>query len=150
MKNQKMEEAVELFAEVMILGRNRITNEIPDNLLNQISPEQVELLDFLMKYGAMTSTEIQNRMLVGKSALSNRLKKMENNGYVKFVPSSEDQRVKYVEITDEGKKSHERHTRLVNEYVSELLQDINEEEVEQFIQTFHKIRSILQKGGQQK
>jgi DNA-binding MarR family transcriptional regulator len=98
----------------------------------------------------MTSTEIQNMMIVGKSALSNRLKKMENNGYVKFVPSSEDQRVKYVEITAEGKASHERHTRLVNEYVSELLQDINEEEVEQFIQTFHKIRSILQKGGQQR
>ncbi|TVX93222.1 MarR family winged helix-turn-helix transcriptional regulator [Paenibacillus agilis] len=141
--NTKLYEAIQLFEEVMIYGTNHIMNELKLDIFKELSLEQVRLLELLVTKGPLTSTEITELQGGHKSATSNRLKKLIQKDYVRFEQKEDDHRIKHVVITDKGLVATKLANELSFNYFKSLLSDVSEEEIEQFIMTFRKVKAIL-------
>lgn len=148
---KQLQEAVELFEEVMIYGTERVLKSIDDPILHDYSPEQIQMMKIIGKNGPITAGRLAVMQGVHKSAISNRLKKLEEKGMVRAVKSSQDQRSKLVELTDEGEEFVQKAKKVLSGFISELLAGhIEEEEADQFIKTFRKLKEILKLGEEDK
>ncbi|MCR8842664.1 MarR family transcriptional regulator [Paenibacillus sp. SC116] len=141
--DKKLCEAIQLFEEVMIYGTTHIMNELKLDIFKELSVEQVRLLDLLSTKGPLTSTEITELQGGHKSATSNRLKKLIQKDFVRFEQINDDHRIKHVVITDKGLAATKDANELTFTYFKTLLSDVSEEEIEQFIHTFKKVKTIL-------
>lgn len=143
MKNQ-LREAVELFEEVMIYGTERVIRSVDNPLWREYSPEQMQTLKIVGKHGPLALGQLAAMQGVHKSAISHRLKKLGENGLLQMVKAKEDQRTKLVELTEEGKAIVRQSEKVLYDYIEQLLSDeVEEEEIEQFVKTFRKLKEIL-------
>jgi MarR family transcriptional regulator, teicoplanin-associated locus regulator len=141
---KQLQEAVELFEEVIVYGTERVLKSIDNPIVHEFSPEQIQMMKIIEKNGPITAGSLAVMQGVHKSAISNRLKKLEEKGLVQIVKLSTDQRTKWVELTSEGKAFVEKARCIVSSFISTLLSDhIDEQEVEQFVKTFRKLKEIM-------
>ncbi|MBC1471943.1 winged helix DNA-binding protein [Listeria seeligeri] len=96
-----------------------------------------------MKYKKMTLKEIADKQRVFKTAISKRVKKLEEKGFVKQTISS-DKREKVIMLTEEGHQFYERRQIMLYEGMMEKL-DINEEDMDELYIHADKINNILKK-----
>ncbi|MCP3763460.1 MarR family transcriptional regulator [Domibacillus sp. A3M-37] len=148
---KQLQEAVELFEEVMVYGTERVLKSIDDPIIHDYSPEQIQMMKIIGKHGPITAGSLAVMQGVHKSAISNRLKKLEEKGLVQIVKSDSDQRSKWVELTDDGTDFVEKAKAILSSFISSLLSDhIDEKEVEQFVKTFRKLKEIMKLGEEER
>ncbi|MFD2705808.1 MarR family winged helix-turn-helix transcriptional regulator [Salibacterium lacus] len=143
MGESRMEEAIRLFTDVMIDGQNEVFRKVGNELHKEFSMEQIKMLNLLERHGPMTSKQLTELQGGHKSATSSRLKKLVEKEYVRVIPDENDKRVKYVQLTEAGETAYKQANQQVNEYLSSILSGINEEEVDEFIYIFQKVKSLL-------
>ncbi|MFA8439404.1 MarR family winged helix-turn-helix transcriptional regulator [Pueribacillus sp. YX66] len=146
--NEKFKEAAELFEEVMIYGTERLMKSIDLPLWYEYSPEQIQVLKILSTYGKATSSKIAQLQGVHKSAISSRIKKLEEKSLIMIKPDEQDRRSKFIFLTEKG----ERILQLSNEAIYKqfetlILDQVDEYEIDQFIEIFSKLKKILQLKG---
>ncbi|RKD73502.1 MULTISPECIES: MarR family winged helix-turn-helix transcriptional regulator [Sinobaca] len=144
--NQKLQRATELFSDVMVYGKNKVYEHINYEIQGEFSIEQMKVLELLHTHHSLTSKELQSMLGIHKSAISNRLKKLSDRGDIVFIQEDKDQRVKHVKLTDQGTEAYVVISAQVDEYLSHLLGDIKDEELDQLIATFEKVKDIFQKN----
>jgi DNA-binding MarR family transcriptional regulator len=143
MKNTQIKEAVELFEEVLIYGTERLLRTVDNPLWNEYSREQIQVLKLLDKEGGLTSRRLSSLQAVHKSAISSRIKKLLNNQLICIVETN-DKREKLLQLTSTGRDMVRQSNQVLTEYIHQLLKDrINDEEIEQFLTTFRKLKSIM-------
>ncbi|PID23583.1 MarR family winged helix-turn-helix transcriptional regulator [Sporosarcina sp. P7] len=143
MKNQ-LQEAVELFEEVMIYGTEHVVKNLDVPIWKDYSPEQIHVLKILSAYGQLSSGQLAEIQGVHKSAISSRLKKLVEKDLVQSEKDVNDQRMNRISLTEKGHEVLSLSNAAINESVENLLKDqIDEQELEQFIKTFRKLKSIL-------
>jgi len=146
--DKRLIEAVELFEEVMLHGTERVLKAVDAPVWQEFSREQIQVLKMISKNGSLPAGKIASLQGVHKSAISSRLKKLQEKKLVRIVRSSEDQRTKEVELTDAGEEVVRQSDSAVYEYVEKLFSDqVNDEELDQFVSMFKKIREILKLDG---
>lgn len=98
-----------------------------------ISIEQSQALFLLDNNKSLTLSEITEKQVVNKAAISRRIKKLINLELVELVKQNEnvDQRLKYVRLTDNGREYIERTKVIVNDVSTYLLQDISQSQIEE-------------------
>jgi len=82
----------------------------------------------MLKYqtadGRMNQTELGNKLLVNRSNVTGLIDRMERAGLVRRIANTEDRRVNYVEVTDEGinvlKKANKAYIERVEDIMSVL------------------------------
>ncbi|WP_240376885.1 MarR family winged helix-turn-helix transcriptional regulator [Bacillus piscicola] len=139
----KLQEALQLFTDVMIYGQNNVYRKVENELYRELSMEQIKMLNVLHRYGPLTSKELTEMQGTHKSATSSRLKKLLEKEYVQVVQDKKDKRVKYVELTELGAVVYKETEEQVNEYLRTVLAGIKEEEIDQFIFIFQKVKDLL-------
>lgn len=145
--NAKFKEAAELFEEVMIYGTARVLKFVDLPHWREFSPEQLQVLNILNTYGQTTGSEIAQFQGVHKSAISSRIKKLEEKGLVQMIPDADDRRLKFIRLTSKGKQFLETSKEAVYQQFEKLISDqVEEEEIDQFIKIFRKLKKILQLG----
>ncbi|TSB48446.1 MarR family winged helix-turn-helix transcriptional regulator [Alkalicoccobacillus porphyridii] len=142
MRNQ-LSEAIGLYCEIMVYGQQQFFKELASKDVKVMSFEQVDLLSILDSQGPLTSKEIASFQGLHKSAISARLKKLEQNGLVWFRRSEDDYRVKYAELTAEGIKEMEQCEQIMLDYFGNLFSDFKEEDLSYFIEMLGKVRERL-------
>ncbi|PIC58390.1 MarR family transcriptional regulator [Sporosarcina sp. P12(2017)] len=143
MKKQ-LQEAVELFEEVMIYGTEHVVKNLDVAIWNDYSPEQIQVLKILAAYGKLSSGQLAEIQGVHKSAISTRLKKLVEKDLVQSEKDLNDQRINRISLTSKGHEVLSVSNAAINESIESLFTDqINEQELEQFIKTFRKLKSIL-------
>ncbi|WP_046176088.1 MarR family winged helix-turn-helix transcriptional regulator [Domibacillus indicus] len=144
---KQLQEAVELFEEVMVYGTERVLKSIDDPIIHEFSPEQIQMMKIIGKHGSITAGSLAVMQGVHKSAISNRLKKLEEKGLIQIVKSEGDQRTKWIKLTNEGIAFVEKAKAILSDFITALLSDhVDEKEVEQFVKTFRKLKEILKLG----
>ncbi|MDQ0298036.1 DNA-binding MarR family transcriptional regulator [Salibacterium salarium] len=143
MRDEKLEEAIRLFTDVMVVGQNEVFRKVEDELHKEFSMEQIKMLNLLERHGPLTSKQLTEFQGGHKSATSSRLKKLVDKEYVEVTPDAEDRRVKYIALTDKGGAAYREANHQVNEYLSSVLEGIKDEEVDQFIFIFQKVKDLL-------
>lgn len=142
---EKLLEAVDLFEEVMIFGTEHVIKNMDIPIWKEYSPEQIQVLKILSTYGALSSGKLATIQGVHKSAVSSRLKKLEDKGLVTSERDENDQRAKIIRLTSEGIEVLQTSNNAVYENIEKLFKDrIDEKELETFVETFRKLKEILQ------
>ncbi|MDW0110063.1 MarR family winged helix-turn-helix transcriptional regulator [Sporosarcina aquimarina] len=140
-------EAIELFEEVIIYGTEHFLKSVQSPIWKEYSPEQIQTLKLLAAYGSLSNGKLADLQGVHKSAITARLKKLEDKGLVRTERSEQDQRAKVVRLTDAGQEILAASNTAINETIAKLFHDeISEEELVQFVSTFRKLKDILQMG----
>lgn len=115
-------------------------------VFNQISPQQVSLIKILSLSGASSPGHLAMVQQVHKSAISNRLKKLLEKGWVEWVDSDGDRRTKLVQITEDGEKILRKAEESIYDRFCGLFEHIKDEDVETFIRIFTDVKNQLKKG----
>jgi len=146
--DKRIQEAVELFQQVLIYGTERVLRSVEDPLWKEYSPEQMQVLNIIAKEGATTSGRIAMLQGVHKSAVSNRLKKLLDKDLLQVL-KSEDKREKLLDLTDKGREAVKHSNKVLNGYIEKILiNQVDDQEIEQFLMTFRKLKQILKTDGE--
>ena len=145
--DKRIQEATELFEEVLIYGTERVLKSVDNPLWKEYSPEQMQVLKLISKEESMTAGRLALLQGVHKSAISSRLKKLVEKELVLIKPSG-DKREKLIALTDKGLDVVEQSKQILDEYIGSLLSDhVIDQEIEQFLVTFRKLKEILKMDG---
>ena len=147
--DKRLIEAVELFEDVMVFGTDRVLKNVKADVWQEYSPEQIQVLKLVNKNGPLAGGVIAEIQGVHKSAISNRLKRLEEKGLIEIVKAEGDQRSKLVCLTEDGQRVVTESDQAVYAYIEDLFADhVKDEELDQFLTMFRKIRSILKLEGE--
>ena len=145
--DKRIQEATELFEEVLIYGTERVLKSVENPLWKEYSPEQMQVLKLISKEESMTAGRLALLQGVHKSAISSRLKKLIDKELVHIKPSG-DRRAKLLALTEKGQDVVEQSKQVLDDYISSLLSEhVNDQEIEQFLVTFRKLKEILKMDG---
>ncbi|AXH98320.1 MarR family transcriptional regulator [Sporosarcina sp. PTS2304] len=141
---EKLQEAVELFEEVIIFGTEHVVKNLDVPIWKEYSPEQIQVLKILSAFGELTSSQLAEIQGVHKSAVSTRLKKLVEKELIELEKDPHDQRAKRILLTTSGIEVLKQSNEAVYESIENIFKDrIDEHELEQFIETFRKLKTIL-------
>ena len=78
-----------------------------------------------------------------KAAVTGLINRMEANGLLERVPSTEDERVMQLYATKEGKKKSEQALPMINQMNEMLTEDFSAEDSESVVRFLNKVRSKI-------
>lgn len=141
---EQLQEAVELFEEVIIYGTEHFVKNLDVPIWKEYSPEQIQVLKILTAYENLSSGQLAAFQGVHKSAISTRLKKLVEKELVKSEKDPNDQRSNRISLTAKGTEVLAISNEAIYENIENIFKDrIDEQELEQFIETFRKLKTIL-------
>lgn len=145
--DKRIQEAVDLFQEVMIYGTERVIKSVDHPLWKEYSPEQIQLLKMISKEQPITSARLAILQAVHKSAISSRIKKLLQKEVVQVVQAT-DKREKLLELTDKGQAILIELDKVLTDYIEKLMsENIADEEIDQFLTIFRKLKTIIKMDG---
>ena len=145
--DKRIKEAIYLFEEVLIYGTERVIRSVDDPLWREYSPEQIQVMKLIHKEGEITSGRLAVLQGVHKSAISNRLKKLKEKELVDTKPSG-DKREKILVLTPQGEMVIKQSDEVLHDYIGKLLSNqINDQEIDQFLVMFRKLSKIMKMNG---
>lgn len=131
----------------MIYGTERVIKSVDHPLWNEYSPEQIQMLKLIGKEKQITSARLAVLQAVNKSAISSRIKKLLQKEVVRVVQTT-DRREKLLELTDKGQAIILELDKVLTEYIEKLMaENIADEEIDQFLTIFRKLKTILKMDG---
>ncbi|WP_210125353.1 MarR family transcriptional regulator [Staphylococcus sp. GDY8P85P] len=112
-----------------------------------ISMEQSNVLRLLSHHHALSITEITEKQGVNKAAVSRRIKKFIDSGFVALQKSNNniDQRLKYVVLTDKGRQYTEENNEIVSDIVSDMVADLSSKDIEKALSVLYIIDERVKK-----
>ncbi|WP_153730519.1 MarR family winged helix-turn-helix transcriptional regulator [Sporosarcina obsidiansis] len=141
---EQLQEAVDLFEEVMIYGTEHVVKNLDVPIWKEYSPEQIQVLKILSAYEHLSSGQLAEVQGVHKSAISTRLKKLVEKELVQLEKDPNDQRTNRVSLTQKGMDVLSVSNEAIYENIEKIFKDrIDEQELETFITTFRKLKEIL-------
>ncbi|WP_018921653.1 MarR family winged helix-turn-helix transcriptional regulator [Salsuginibacillus kocurii] len=102
-------------------------------ILNQfpITPPQFVALQWLHEKGDMTIGELSNKMYLACSTTTDLVDRMEKNDLVERIKDKSDRRVVRIHLLEKGKTIIQEVVKERQDYLSEVLEDFSEQEVDQ-------------------
>ena len=141
MTNKKIKEMLDACYQA-----KRIREMLPP-LPQGVMPSYIQYLDMIQrleKQGTQVKiSDISDIMNLPRPGVTRTVKEMEKKGYHSTIASSDDGRVTYISITEEGRKLFHKYD---EHYFGELsgdLSDISEEDADCMIRTIEKFYQIM-------
>jgi len=130
-------EIIERLSKSMQDHEDQITKE---SVFANLSVTQIHYLDAIRHLETPpTISELAEIMKVTKPTATNALDRLEHDGYVRKVPSSEDRRVWYVHLTTKGLKISELHDQIHQGYANLIEKALSKNELEQIVFLLNKV-----------
>lgn len=143
----RIQEAVDLFQEVLVYGTERVIKSVDHPLWKEYSTEQIQMLKLIGTEKQITSARLAILQAVHKSAISSRIKKLLQKEVIHVVETT-DKREKLLELTDKGQALVLELDHVLTNYLEKLLsENIADQEIEQFLVIFRKLKTIIKMDG---
>ena len=105
------------------------------------------MLKLIGKEKRVTSARLAVLQAVHKSAISSRIKKLLQKEVIQVVQTT-DRREKMLELTDKGQEVLVELEKVLTDYIEKLMsENIADEEIDQFLTIFRKLKTILKMDG---
>lgn len=103
--------------------------------------EQSNVVRLLSHHQVLSITEITEKQGVNKAAVSRRIKKLIDSGSVALQKPNNniDQRLKYVALTEKGRKYTEENNKIVSDMVSDMVADLSSKDIEKALSVLYII-----------
>ncbi|CAM3133324.1 MarR family 2-MHQ and catechol resistance regulon transcriptional repressor [Sporolactobacillus spathodeae] len=137
--NSGLNNSLKLFV-VLSRAMQEITRQVEKEIKTYgLNPTEFAVLELLDHKGAQPIQKIGEKILLASSSITYVVDKLEKKNYLRRRPCSDDRRVTYAEITDEGKQFIDRVFPKHSEAIHELLGGLNDEEKVTMIQQLKKL-----------
>ena len=104
-----------------------------------LTPAQMHAIEVIGTYRTMKMCVLAARLGITTGTLSIGIDKLEKKGLVVRKPHETDGRSLLIVLTEQGQKIFEQHHRFHYKFTEEIVNDLPEEEIEQFMSTLSKI-----------
>lgn len=97
---------------------------------------------FLVNIGdreGSSQEDIANSLAIDKAAVARSVKNMESKGYIITKQSQADKRAKELYLSESGKELYQFMQQINNQWISQVMQDLEEDDVKWFNETIDKI-----------
>lgn len=109
-----------------------------------LTPTQYNILDVLYRVEGITINDLKSQIFATSGNLTVILKNLEKKGYITRRPDSMDKRKSMLSITKQGIDKLEQVMPEYERFVSQLFQQLTQEENEQLIHIMKKFSAILE------
>lgn len=106
---------------------------------NSLNPTEFSVLELLYHQGRQPIQSIGKKVLIASSSITYVVDKLEVKKYVRRTECSEDRRVTYAELTEEGKGLMDRIWPEHETKINELFEELEENETEAMISDLKKV-----------
>lgn len=124
----------------------RVRELLPE-LPKGVMPSYIHYLDIIEELEGkgvrVKVSDISDALKLPRPGVTRTVKEMEDKGYLQKIASTEDGRVTYLSITEEGKKLSRIHNEQFFAKLSPLLADIPEEDALCTIETIEKLYKVM-------
>ncbi|MBS4208722.1 MarR family transcriptional regulator [Bacillus sp. FJAT-50079] len=144
MDEKKIQYIFDKYMSIFLHGRRSISSLMSEQLMEELSLEQFSLVRMLYLQGPIRSSELAEKQLVHKSAISARVEKLVKKGLVERERDEEDRRNVFLTLTKEGRMVYEELEKNINRFVESILHDISEAEMESFLNVYEKIATYIE------
>ncbi|WP_163653657.1 MarR family winged helix-turn-helix transcriptional regulator [Listeria sp. PSOL-1] len=111
-------------------------SEIINSLDREISTEQFFFLRELKKTDGISATDMAKRLNVNKSAITSKIKHLEEKRYIKKEVNLSDKRSMIVSMTDKGAAFTVKCEQVVERLIATWLNQLGDEESSQFVHLY--------------
>ena len=112
-----------------------------------VMPSYIQFLDTIQmsekEKGSVRISDISDARNLPRPGVTRTVKEMEEKGYLQKVNSSEDGRITYITITEEGKKLSQKYDQDYFSNLAEDLSELSDKEADCMIQTIEKLYQIM-------
>lgn len=110
-----------------------------------VTPPQFIALQWLLEHGDMTIGDLSNKMYLAFSTTTDLVDRMEKNNLVKRVRDEQDRRVVRIHLLSEGERVIEEVIDKRRDYLSNVLDDFDEQQIKEFSQLLTKLHQEMKK-----
>ena len=128
-------EAVDRLTELM----GNFQNQILSGALKGFTLRQLYYIELINKHQDISVSEIAKMLDVKKSTVSVAINQLIDRGIVIKVQSNDDKRFYFLQLTPKGKDIIKIHMQVHKNAIKKILNVLNEDEVENFIELVDKI-----------
>ncbi|WP_438447914.1 MarR family winged helix-turn-helix transcriptional regulator [Gorillibacterium sp. sgz5001074] len=148
MDSTKLDSLIRRYEEVYMFATRKISSMITDLVSKDLTMEQYYVLHFLDKCGSCASSELADHFGVNRSAITAMIDRLDTKGYVRRVKHGDDRRMVYLEITEDGEQIRGIVEEKIRQLVESYLQELGEEDLENFVRIYERIANIIaEKNG---
>lgn len=124
--------------KVGLIFRGKINERLEE--FGVISP-QYGLLNILKETQRASQIDLGHLMRIDKASMVKMVDGLEELKYVRRVASSEDRRVKYIELTAAGQSALKKMNKIRDQVEEKFLEDLTEKEKKSLKELLHKLMS---------
>ncbi|EKU44071.1 MarR family transcriptional regulator [Lysinibacillus fusiformis ZB2] len=140
MKNNQVAEQINQTIEDIWIMLEKMERAYTNFSLNN---QQYVLLTLVMRHPSCTPSELADKMAITKSAVSQQLTKLEQDGYIVKRQHEEDKRAFSVELGEKG-LLYKQKVDAFNQQITEKYQaNLTTEELAEMLATLEKMKKIL-------
>lgn len=147
MERQKVKQLIKSYQQTYIFAMNQIHQAISEISASTVdlSIEQFFVLREIATYDGINATELAATLAVNKSAITPKLKKLVEKGYIRRERNQLDKRAVVLTISEKGNNVYEECEKQLELLVNEWLEILGEKDSEQFFELFQKItKSVVE------
>ncbi|EAD4911673.1 MarR family transcriptional regulator [Listeria monocytogenes] len=147
MERQKVKQLIKSYQQTYIFAMNQIHQAISEISASTVdlSIEQFFVLREIATYYGISATELAATLAVNKSAITPKLKKLVEKGYIRRERNQLDKRAVVLTISEKGNNVYEECEKQLELLVNEWLEILGEKDSEQFFELFQKItKSVVE------
>lgn len=147
MEKQKVKQLIKSYQQTYIFAMTHIHQSISEISANTVdlSIEQFFVLREIAAYDGISATELAAALSVNKSAITPKLKRLVEKGYIRREKNHQDKRAVILTISKKGNNVYEECEKRLELLVNEWLEILGEEDSEHFFELFQKItNSVVQ------
>ncbi|SFB01670.1 DNA-binding transcriptional regulator, MarR family [Lentibacillus halodurans] len=93
-----------------------------------------------------TASYLADYFLLDKGYISRLLKRLFKEGMIEKLPSKEDRRIQYLNMTEKGERDLHELTKHANANVENMIAGISEKEIDLLVQAMRQIEMILKQN----
>ncbi|MBS4202243.1 MarR family transcriptional regulator [Bacillus sp. FJAT-49732] len=151
MNKEKIQLIFDRYMDIFMFGSKSISSLMSSQLMEELSIEQFSLVRLLYMKGPIRASELAEKQLVHKSAITVRVDKLVKKGIVERQRDENDRRNVYLRLTKEGTEYYEHLANKINDFVESIVRKIPEDEMESFLNVYMKIADYIEnyKGGEE-
>ncbi|MDT0002827.1 MarR family winged helix-turn-helix transcriptional regulator [Listeria cossartiae subsp. cayugensis] len=147
MERQKVKQLIKSYQQTYIFAMSHIHQAISEISTNTVdlSIEQFFVLREIAAYDGISATELAATLSVNKSAITPKLKKLVDKGYIQRKRNQQDKRAIVLTISEKGNNVYEACEKQLELLVNEWLEILGEKDSEHFFELFQKItKSVVE------
>lgn len=113
-----------------------------------ITGSQGMIIGILMRHGKMKISELSQKMGLTSSTVSGIVDRLEKQGMVKRVRSSDDRRVVYVSINEEFREKSREVFKKAEDKIREMMNKATEEEHDEIVKGLNTLKRLIESNNQ--